>query len=130
MLKGLTAAAILFCVFISSCASTIKPARSKEAILIHFVCETEEQILQLATYDRKSVHLAAQYFMVLIRSNQCIRFEKPMMFAIDEILGEYTDFAKESVAIVKVSKPDNPSLKGYVILINDRLKNSLGTIRL
>lgn len=129
MLKGLTAAAILFCVFISSCASTIKPARSKEAVLIHFVCETEEQILQLATYDRKSAHLAAQYFMVLITSNQCIRFQKPMMFTIEEVLGEYTDFAKDTVSVVKVSKPDNPSFKGYVILVNDKLKN-LGTIKL
>lgn len=130
MLKGLTAAAILFCVFISSCASTIKPARSKEAVLIHFVCETEEQILQLATYDRKSAHLAAQYFMVLITSNQCIRFQKPMMFTIEEVLGEYTDFAKDTVSVVKVSKPDNPSFKGYVILVNDKLNNSLGTIKL
>jgi LysM repeat protein len=129
VLKGLTAAAILFCVFISSCASTIKPARSKEAVLIHFVCETEEQILQLATYDRKSAHLAAQYFMVLITSNQCIRFQKPMMFTIEEVLGEYTDFAKDTVSVVKVSKPDNPSFKGYVILVNDKLKN-LGTIKL
>ena len=127
MLKIFTAVVIFFCVFLSSCASTIKPARSKEAILIQFVCETEKQILQLATYDRKSAHLAAQYFTVLIASNQCIRFEKPMMFAIDEILGEYTDYAKDTVSVVKVSKPDNPSFKGYVILVNDRLKN-LGSI--
>ena len=130
MLKIFTAAAIVFCVFLSSCASTIKPARSKEAILIQFVCETEKQILQLATYDRKSVHLAAQYFMVLIGSNQCIKFEKPMMFTIEEVLGEYKDYAKDSVSIVKVSKPENPAFKGYVILVNDRLKNLLGTIKL
>ena len=117
MLKIFTAAAIVFCVFLSSCASTIKPARSKEAVLIHFVCEKEEQILQLATYDRKSVH-------------QCIKFEKPMMFTIEEVLGEYKDYAKDSVSIVKVSKPENPAFKGYVILVNDRLKNLLGTIKL
>lgn len=127
MVKILTAVVVVFCVFLSSCASTIKPARSKEAVLIHFVCEKEQQILQLATYDRKSVHLAAQYFMVLIGSNQCIKFEKPMMFTVEEILGEYKDYAKDLVSIVKVSKPGDSSLKGYVILVNDKL-NNLGSI--
>lgn len=52
------------------------------------------------------------------------------MFTIEEVLGEYTDFAKDTVSVVKVSKPDNPSFKGYVILVNDKLNNSLGTIKL
>ena len=127
MVKILTAVVVVFCVFLSSCASAIKPARSKKAVLIHFVCETEKQILQLATYDRKSAHLAAQYFMVLITSNQCIRFHKPVLFTIEEILGESKDYAKDLVSNVKVSKPGDSSLKGYVILVNDKLKN-LGSI--
>ena len=77
---------------------TLKDAQAEEDLykendIIHigFVCLTIENILSVASEDRKSKELAMRKITQLIIKGDCIKFPYPISFKIHTILGEFKD---------------------------------------
>tara|TARA_R110000850_G_scaffold66984_1_gene148966 strand:- start:281 stop:712 length:432 start_codon:yes stop_codon:yes gene_type:complete len=77
---------------------TLKDAKASEdlykesdIIRIGFVCLTLENILSVASEDRKSKELAMRKITELIIKGNCIKFPYPISFKIHTILGEFKD---------------------------------------
>jgi len=65
--------------------------QENDIIQIGFVCLTLDNILSIATADRKSKELAMHAITKLIIKGDCIRFPYPISFKIHTILGEFKD---------------------------------------
>lgn len=91
---------------------------SEKEVLVSFVCRHEEIIMKLAYFDSQSKELAAEYFFISLMARECIKFERPSKFIIEDIITEYKDYENETVVILKIKK-DN--LTGYVLVIKNKL---------
>ena len=85
---------------------TLKDAKASEdlykesdIIRIGFVCLTLENILSVASEDRKSKELAMRKITELIIKGNCIKFPYPISFKIHTILGEFKD-SEDGVGIL------------------------------
>ena len=124
-------AAVIFCitlVFTSACSSTVSTENNSSKVLIAFVCQHEKIIMILAHYDSQSAALASQYFNMLMMAKQCLLFQQPVEFEIEEVLAEYKDYDDDDVVILKVHSPVKKEFKGYVLVIKNKLNKKKGTI--
>ena len=128
-MKSIVAAALIFCIFsLGACNHTKSPndigtvrvndVPSEKVVLLSFVCKHEEIIMKLAYFDSQSKHLAAQYFFLNIMAEECVKFDNPSKFIIDEVIAEYKDFENDSIVVLKVKKEDTA---GYVLVLKDNL---------
>jgi len=124
-------AAVIFCitlVFTSACSSTVSTENNASKVLIAFVCQHEKIIMKLAHYDSQSKALASQYFNMLMMAKQCLLFQRPVEFEIEEVLAEYKDYDDDDMVILKVHSPVKKEFKGYVLVIKNKLNKKKGTI--
>lgn len=84
--------------------------------------------MKLAHYDSQSKALASQYFNMLMMAKQCLLFQQPVEFEIEEVLAEYKDYDDDDVVILKVHSPVKKEFKGYVLVIKNKLNKKKGTI--
>ena len=106
----------------SECKSepTQKVAPSKtDTVLISFLCRNEKIIMKLSQYDSKSVQLAAQYFFIATAAGECVRFDKPSLFKVEEIVAEYKDYDGDEMIVLKVSSLSKHKFDGYVMVIKN-----------
>tara|TARA_R100000700_G_scaffold6544_1_gene10173 strand:+ start:1002 stop:1400 length:399 start_codon:yes stop_codon:yes gene_type:complete len=124
-------AALIFCIFLFSLAackhinsdigtiqSSSLEAPPEKIVLLSFLCRHEETIMKLAYYDSQSKSLAAQFFFMNVMAKECVKFEEPVKFVIDEVLTEYTDYEDEDIVVLKVK---NQAVTGYVLVIKNKL---------
>ena len=123
------AAALIFCIFSLGACNHTKPINdigtvrvnsvpSEKVVLLSFVCKHEEIIMKLAYFDSQSKQLAAQYFFLNLMAEECVKFDNPSKFVIDEVVAEYKDFENDSIVVLKVKKEDKA---GYVLVLKDNL---------
>lgn len=74
--------------------------------------------MKLAYYDSMSKELAAQYFFMNIMARECVKFQDPVKFVVDEVLTEYTDYEDEDIVVLKVKKE---AVTGYVLVLKNKL---------
>ena len=82
------------------------------------MCKNEETIMKLAYFDSQSKQLAAQYFFLNVMAEECVKFDNPSRFVIDEVVAEYKDFENDSIVVLKVKKENTV---GYVLVVKDKL---------
>tara|TARA_R100000479_G_C6344594_1_gene186682 strand:- start:189 stop:587 length:399 start_codon:yes stop_codon:yes gene_type:complete len=122
-------AALIFCIFSLGACNHTKPTNdtgtvrvnsvpSEKTVLLSFVCKHEEIIMKLAYFDSQSKQLAAQYFFLNLMAEECVKFDNPSKFVIDEVVTEYKDFENDSIVVLKVKKEDTV---GYVLVLKDNL---------
>ena len=122
-------AALIFCIFSLGACNHTKPTNdigtvrvnsvpSEKTVLLSFVCKHEEIIMKLAYFDSQSKQLAAQYFFLNLMAEECVKFDNPSKFVIDEVIAEYKDFENDSIVVLKVKKEDTV---GYVLVLKDNL---------
>ena len=122
-------AALIFCIFSLGACNHTKPTNdigtvrvnsvpSEKVVLLSFVCKHEEIIMKLAYFDSQSKQLAAQYFFLNLMAEECVKFDNPSKFVIDEVVAEYKDFENDSIVVLKVKKEDKT---GYVLVLKDNL---------
>ena len=122
-------AALIFCIFSLGACNHTKPTNdigtvrvnsvpSEKVVLLSFVCKNEEVIMKLAYFDSQSKQLAAQYFFLNVMAEECVKFDNPSRFVIDEVVAEYKDFENDSIVVLKVKKEDKA---GYVLVLKDNL---------
>ena len=124
-------AAVIFCitlVFTSACSSTSSTENNASKVLIAFVCQHEKIIMKLAHYDSQSDALASQYFNMLMMAKQCLLFQRPVEFEIEEVVAEYKDYNETDMLVLKVHSPVKKEFKGYVLVIKNKLNKKKGTI--
>ena len=124
-------AAVIFCitlVFTSACSSTVSTENNSSKVLIAFVCQHEKIIMKLAHYDSQSKALASQYFNMLMMAKQCLLFQRPVEFEIEEVVAEYKDYNETDMLVLKVHSPVKKEFKGYVLVIKNKLNKKKGTI--
>ena len=124
-------AAVIFCitlVFTSACSSTVSTENNSSKVLIAFVCQHEKIIMKLAHYDSQSKALASQYFNMLMMAKQCLLFQQPVEFEIEEVVAEYKDYNETDMLVLKVHSPVKKEFKGYVLVIKNKLNKKKGTI--
>ena len=128
-MKSIVAAALIFCIFSLGACNHTKPTNdigtvrvnsvpSEKVVLLSFVCKHEEIIMKLAYFDSQSKQLAAQYFFLNLMAEECVKFDNPSKFVIDEVVAEYKDFENDSIVVLKVKKEDKA---GYVLVLKDNL---------
>ena len=128
-MKSIVAAALIFCIFSLGACNHTKPTNdigtvrvnrvpSEKVVLLSFVCKHEEIIMKLAYFDSQSKQLAAQYFFLNLMAEECVKFDSPSKFVIDEVVAEYKDFENDSIVVLKVKKEDKA---GYVLVLKDNL---------
>ena len=130
-------ATLFFCIFLFSLTagkhtnSDIGTVQTKETrpsvqdslppnapVLLSLLCRHEEIIMKLAYYDSMSKELAAQYFFMNIMARECVKFQDPVKFVVDEVLTEYTDYEDEDIVVLKVKKE---AVTGYVLVLKNKL---------
>ena len=85
--------------------------------------------MKLSQYDSTSIQLAAQYFFVATAAGECVRFDKPSLFKVEEILAEYKDYAGDEMLILKVSSLSEHKFDGYVMVIKNIFElNAKGSV--
>ena len=125
------------CIFVftaipSECKSEppqqVAPSKT-DTVLISFLCRHEKIIMKLSQYDSTSIQLAAQYFFVATAAGECVRFDKPSLFKVEEILAEYKDYAGDEMLILKVSSLSEHKFDGYVMVIKNIFElNAKGSV--
>ena len=128
-MKSIVAAILISCIFSLGACNHTKPTNdigtvrinnvpSEKVVLLSFVCKNEEVIMKLAYFDSQSKQLAAQYFFLNVMAEECVKFDNPSRFVIDEVVAEYKDYENDSIVVLKVKKEDTV---GYVLVVKDKL---------
>ena len=128
-MKSIIAAILISCIFSLGACNHIKQTNdigtvrvnsvpSEKVVLLSFMCKNEETIMKLAYFDSQSKQLAAQYFFLNVMAEECVKFDNPSRFVIDEVVAEYKDFENDSIVVLKVKKENTV---GYVLVVKDKL---------
>ena len=93
--------------------STIPEISPKDAVIVYFLCRTENDILEVAAADEKSSESTTLLNKHLALSS-CVMFSGPTFFRVEEIIYEYVDFQNKNNVVLRVSS-SYVQLSGYTI---------------
>lgn len=86
-----------------------------DKVATFFVCREEKDIMAIALADSKSEQNFASLLIEKQLTKSCFPLRPPLMFVVDEIIGNYKDYKGIETTIMKIISPKNNLLVGYIV---------------
>ena len=106
-----------------SCVTAKEVWKKGDNVAAFFVCREEKDIMAIALADSKSEQNFASLLIEKQLTKSCFPLRPPLMFVVDEIIGNYKDYKGIETTIMKIISPKNNLLVGYIVAAGIPEKN-------
>tara|TARA_B100000700_G_scaffold200907_1_gene221064 strand:- start:1941 stop:2315 length:375 start_codon:yes stop_codon:yes gene_type:complete len=115
-MKLLTILTLAACfTILPSCSTAQEIWKKGDKVATFFVCKKEEDIMDVALADSKSVENFVEKIIEKGITKSCLSLRPPAMFIVDDIIGSYIDHKGEETSIIKIVSARNNLLTGYIV---------------
>ena len=115
-MKLLAAFTLAACFAILPSCVTAKEIWTKgDKVSVFFICREEKDIMDIALADSKGMKNFRGVLSEKRITRQCMSLRPPIMFIVDDTIGNYKDYKGEETTIMKVISPVNNLLAGYIV---------------
>ena len=113
LLIGLTLAACF--AILPSCVTAEEVWKKCNKVEAFFICREEKSIMDIALADSKSRDEFIGEITKKRITSKCVALRPPVLFVVDEVLGNYKDYEKKNTTILKIVPPVNNGFIGYIV---------------
>ena len=113
LLVGLTLAACF--AILPSCVTAEEVWKKGNKVAAFFICREEKSIMEIALADSKSRDQFIGEVTKKRMDRKCVALRPPVLFVVDEVLGNYKDYEKKNTTILKIVPPVNNGFIGYIV---------------
>ena len=113
LLISLTLAACF--TILPSCVTAEEVWEKGNKVAAFFICKEEESIMEIALADSKSRDQFIGEVTKKRMDRKCVALRPPVLFVVDEVLGNYKDYEKNNTTILKIVPPVNNGFIGYIV---------------
>ena len=113
LLVGLTLAACF--AILPSCVTAEEVWKKGNKVAAFFICREEKSIMEIALADSKSRDEFIGEITKKRITSKCVALRPPVLFVVDEVLGNYKDYEKKNTTILKIVPQINNGFIGYIV---------------